>query len=294
MTLAAVFVVLLAPALQSEREATVKVGDSEIEVTLPTRDLSLSHDQILDWVRGCAESVANYFGKFPVAKVRLDVSARRGGGIRNGRTYGGLQIKIQIGTEAREQDLKDDWVLTHEMCHLAFPDLDTKYAWMYEGYATYVEPIARIRTGRLSVASMWKETLEGMPKGLPDPGDGGLDGTHSWGRTYWGGAYFWLRADLEIRERTKSKSSLQTALRGILAAGGDGTQHWGVDDVIWKGDDATGTTVLRDLYKEIGQAEYRPDLPALWKRLGVELRGEEVVFDDQAPGAGLRRALTSK
>jgi len=290
----AITVALLTFVPQPEREETLKVGRGEIEVHLPGRETALSREQILAWVRASAESVADYYGKFPVEKVRLDISARRGTGVRNGRTTGGRRIQVEIGADAREQELKDDWVLTHEMIHLAFPDLDTKYAWMYEGLATYVEPIAGVRTGRMSVETMWKETLQGMPKGTPGPKDEGLDGTKSWGRTYWGGAYFWMKADLEIRERSGSKASLQTALRGVLDAGGDGTKHWGVDDVIWKGDDATGTTVLRELYKEMGQATYKPDLSALWKDLGVELRGEELVVDDQAPRASLRRALTAK
>jgi hypothetical protein len=287
-------VLLLALAPQSEGEETLNVGGGEIEVHLPGRDTALSREAILAWVKASAESVADYYGKFPVAKVRLEITVRRGGGVQNGRTTGGQRIQVQVGSDAREQDLKDDWVLTHEMIHLAFPDLDSKYAWMYEGLATYGEPIARVRTGRMNVKRMWKETLEGMPKGVPGPQDGGLDGTKSWGRTYWGGAYFWMKADLEIREGTGNKASLRTALRGILDAGGDGTQHWGVDDVIRKGDDATGTTVLRDLYKEMGQAAATPDLPALWKDLGVDLKGEELVFDDQAPRASLRRALTAK
>lgn len=290
----AVAVALLALAPQSEREETLTVGRGAIEVHLPGHETALSREQILAWVKASAESVADYYGKFPVEKVRLDISARRGTGVRNGRTTGGQRIRIEVGADAREQELKDDWVLTHEMIHLAFPDLDAKYAWMYEGLATYVEPIARVRTGRMSVETMWKETLQGMPKGTPGPRDEGLDGTKSWGRTYWGGAFFWMKADLEIRARSGNKASLQTALRGILDAGGDGTKHWGVDDVIWKGDDATGTTVLRELYKEMGQAATKTDLPALWKDLGVELRGEELVVDDQAPRASLRRALTAK
>ena len=64
--------------------------------------------------------------------------------------------------------------------------------------------------------------------------------------------------------------------------------------MVGKGDDATGTSVLRDLYKGIGQACCTPDLPALWKQLGVERRDGELVFDDQAPRAALRRALTAK
>ena len=261
---------------------------------LPARDLSLPREQVLDWVRGCGEAIVDYYGKFPVAEVRLEISSRRGGGVRSGRTWNGRLIRIQLGTTTTEQELRDDWMLTHELCHLAFPDLDEKHAWMYEGLATWVEPVARARTGRLSLESMWLQTLEGMPKGLPGPKDGKLDGTTAWGRTYWGGAYYWMRADLEIRERTKNEKSLQTALRAILAAGGDGSQRWTVDAVVDKGDEATGTTALRDLYREMGQGAYLPDLPALWKRLGVEKKGGTIVFDDGAPQAALRRSLTSK
>jgi len=74
-----------------------------------------------------------------------------------------------------------------------------------------------------------------------------------------------MSADLEIRERTQNKHSLQTALRAVLSAGGDGTHRWSVDELLAKGDEATGTTVLRDLYARMGQAPYRADLPALWK-----------------------------
>jgi hypothetical protein len=35
-----------------------------------------------------------------------------------------------------------------------------------------------------------------------------------------------------------------------------------------------------------------PDLDQLWKELGVERRGETVVFDDSAPLAAIRRAIT--
>jgi hypothetical protein len=290
----AVAVLMAALVSQSEPEAAVKIGQSEIEVALPSRELALTREQILDWVRDCGQTVAEYFGKFPVAKVRLEISVGPDGGISGGRTWNGRLIRIQLGTTAGKADLKDDWMLTHEMCHLAFPDLDTKFAWMYEGCATYVEPIARVRAGRMTPEAFWKETLDGMPRGLPGPRDRGLDGTKAWGRTYWGGAYFWMKADLEIRERTKNKSSLQTALRGILDAGGNGTEVWTVDEIIVKGDGATGTTVLRELYKEMGNAAYKPDLAALWKQLGVERRGDEIVVDDQAPQATLRRALTAK
>jgi predicted metalloprotease with PDZ domain len=280
--------------LQADREVAVPIRDSEVTVVFPVQPLSVSRDQVVAWVKACGDTMVDYFGKFPVEKVRLELSSKGKGGVKGGRTWNGRLIRIELGSATSEAGLRDDWMLTHEFCHLSFPDLDEKFAWVYEGMAVYTEPIARVRSGRMKAPQMWKETLEGMPKGLPGPSDGALDGTTAWGRKYWGGALFWLRADLGIREKTKGAATLQTALRGILAAGGNGTQKWSPAEIMKKGDEATGTTVLQDLYLEMGQAPYKADLPSLWKELGVAKDGADVVVDDQAPQAELRKALTSR
>src|SRR5436190_14438670 len=98
------------------QDSVVTIGESEIRVVLPDRDVALSREKILGWVKGCGETIADYYGKFPVPKVRLEISARRGGGIRSGRTWDGRLIRIQIGTTTTESELDSDWMLTHEMC----------------------------------------------------------------------------------------------------------------------------------------------------------------------------------
>ena len=67
---------------------------------------------------------------------------------------------------------------------------------MEEGMATYIEPIARAQIGRMTPERVWGDFVRDMPQGLPQAGDQGLDGTPTWGRTYWGGAIFWLLADV--------------------------------------------------------------------------------------------------
>ena len=47
--------------------------------------------------------------------------------------------------------------------------------------------------------------IEAFVTGLPEPGDEGLDYTHTWGRTYWGGATFCLLADVRIRRETHNR-----------------------------------------------------------------------------------------
>jgi hypothetical protein len=96
-------------------------------------------------------------------------------------------------------------------------------------------------------------------------------------------------ADVEIRKRTGNKAGLQQALHGIVAAGGTIEYYWPIARILGVGDKATGTTVLTDLYAK----PYAPDLDALWRHLGVLVKDGRAAFDDEAPLAPIRRAITA-
>jgi hypothetical protein len=184
-------------------------------------------------------------------------------------------------------------MLTHEMVHLTFPSMAEEHHWIEEGIAVYVEPIARIHAKQMSAEQMWADLVRDMPKGLPQEGDRGLDHTHSWGRTYWGGALFCLVADVEIRKQTHNQRGLQDALRGILEAGGDITHDWELAQALRNGDQTTGTTVLSDLYSKWKDNPVKVDLASMWKELGIAADGKSVRLAEDAPMAAMRRAITA-
>jgi hypothetical protein len=279
------------PTLAEGRLRRVDVPGATLEVALP-RGSDLTDAALLDWVRSSARATANYFGRFPVPRARIELSAVGGDHVGHGTTYPSRQIFVSLGRHAGASELAGDWVLTHEMCHLGFPSLPDQHHWMEEGLATYVEPLGRVRTGGLTAEKVWRDLVEGLPYGLPQPGDKGLDFTPTWGRTYWGGALFFFLADLEIRQRTGGAKSLDDALRAVVAKGGTIDADWTVDQVIAAGDGATGVPVLRELYDRMKDHPAPVDLDALWKRLGVSLRDGRVVFDESAPLAAVRRAIT--
>jgi len=280
-------------AAQEPESASIKIAGSVIDVTLPTDSMKLSRDDLLGWVRGAANAVATYYGHFPVPHLTLKIRSTSGSGIRHGVTYptdGGL-ILISVGREADVAATKDDWVLVHEMIHLAFPSMPDDQHWIEEGISTYVEPVARVHVGLMSLDEMWRTFIRDMPKGEPASGDEGLDNTHTWGRTYWGGAMFCLVADVRIRERTRDRKGLQDALRGINEGGGNITEDWQIEKALALGDKATGTTVLRDLYREMRDKPAPVDLDQLWKKLGLAVKDGSVQFDDEAPEANIRKAM---
>ena len=278
-----------------EMTSTIVIGNSRIDVNIEPGSMQASKEDLMKWVRWAAESVSAYYGRFPVPQLLLRIVPADGKGVRGGRTFGrdnGGFITIHVGKGAQFSDLASDWMLTHEMVHLAFPSVAENHHWMEEGIATYVEPIARVRAGHLDANQMWFEVVRDLQQGLPAAGDEGLDHTHTWGRTYWGGALFCFLADIEIHRETGNKKGLEDALRGILAAGGDIRYDWELEKALTVGDQATGVPVLQNLYAKMKDQPYNVDLPALWTQLGVERDGNAVKFLDAAPLAKTRDAIT--
>ena len=244
------------------------------------------------WIKTSAHAVANYYGTFSVPRLTLRITLADGRDTSGGQSFGwqGALTTVSLGRDAKDADLTDDWILTHEMMHLAFPNIPDRYLWLEEGLATYCEPIARCRIGNLPPEKVWFDLVDRLPEGEPKPGDRGLDHPHDLSRTYWGGALFCLRADIEIRRRTQNRFGLEHALRAIHDAGGTIVNNWTIARVIATGDAATGVPVLRELYDEMKD---KPVL-ALWKQLGVVRHGETVTFDNSAPLAAIRKAITER
>jgi predicted metalloprotease with PDZ domain len=99
-------------------------------------------------------------------------------------------------------------------------------------------------------------------------------------------------ADVRIREQSNETKSLYDALHAILAAGGDGRADWPLQRVLDVGDQATGAHVLNELHDQYGPKPAVPDLGALWKELGVIPHNGVATFDERAPLANVRRAIT--
>lgn len=275
--------------------STILIGNSRIDVVIETGDLRASREELMTWVHWAAESVAGYYGRFPVPHLLLRIVPTDGRGVRGGRTFGrddGGYITIHVGSETDFAYLARDWMLTHEMVHLSFPSMVDNHHWIEEGIATYVEPIARVRAKHFDANQMWFEVARDMQQGLPAAGDEGLDNTHTWGRTYWGGALFCLLADVEFHRETKNKKGLEDALRGILEAGGDIRRDWTIEKALKIGDQVAGVSVLENLYDKMKDQPYNVDLPALWQQLGIERDSGKVVFDDAAPLAKVREEIT--
>ena len=251
-------------------------------------------DAALAWTRDAAVAVGAYLGRYPVDFQRVLFVAMPGSTV-HGTSWGyhGAAIRIPLGREVAPEKLRANWVMTHEMLHMAVPSLPERHLWFDEGLATYVEPVARAQQHALTAEAVWTEWIDGMPKGMPRPGDRGLDLTHTWGRTYWGGALFFLLAEVEMRSRSANRVGLQQALRELGRRGADKEHDWSIEQTIAAADQGTGMQVLAGMYARMRASPAPPDLDGLFARLGVRRTGSGIEFDDSAPLADIRRSITA-
>jgi len=269
-------------------------GTMRVTVAIARGLAPLSSADATRWVETAVDAIMGYYGRPFVDRVLVIVVPGEPGNPTRGETLGdaGPAVLVRAARGSTPATVRDDWVVTHELLHVSLPSLGHDHAWLSEGIATYVEPIVRARAGFVTPEVYWRELVEGLPQGLPEGGDLGLERTRTWGRTYWGGALFCFAADVAIRERTGNARSFDDALRGIVANGADVEAHWDIQHFIEVGDRATGTRILEELYRSMALAPGTVDLGRMWQRLGVSFSAGRGVFDDHAPLAAVRHAMT--
>jgi hypothetical protein len=284
------------PARSDRAPIVLHIGGAEITAEIQPGKLDLTPAELTTWITTAASAVTAYFGKFPVDHYRIAIHPVAGeAGVGNGTTwaYGGAHTRMMVGEHTTVAQLTHDWVMTHEMVHTGFPDQEDAHHWIEEGTATYIEPLARSWVNNYVPGKVWADLYDNLPKGLPGAGDRGLDHTPTWGRTYWGGALFCMLADIEIRARTHGQRGLIDAMRAILAAGGNDQVAWPIERAFAVADKALGVPVLSELYQKLKDKPITPDLDATWRDLGVVVRDGKLSFDDQAPRAAIRTAISA-
>src|SRR5882724_1042347 len=149
----------------------VSIAGGDVDIAFAAGDLEVPKERVVGWISDAARAVGAYYGRLPVDRVRVLVIPGSGRGIRNGTTfgYGGAAIKVTVGRHTRACDLPRDWIIAHEMVHLALPQMADEHDWLDEGIATYVEPLGRAQTGQIPAEKVWADLVWGLPKGLPGP-----------------------------------------------------------------------------------------------------------------------------
>jgi hypothetical protein len=278
-------------------EHTLELNGGKLLVAFAPGDYQhVTTKQLLRWIKGRADMLVQFYGKFPISRAVLFVIPQSSHRVNFGKTLGngGASIVLWVGNRVKEKTLNRDWILLHELIHVAFPSLRLKHSWLEEGISTYMEPLIRLQSGELTTEEVLAEFHENMPNGLPDEGDLGLDRTPTWGRTYWGGALFCLLTDIEIRKQTHLRFGFREVLQSIVWNQGNIAHRWPIERVLRIGEQAVGNKAFSELYQTHALTSQNVDLEHLWRDLGVEFHGRTVTLNNQAPLASIRQTIFLK
>ncbi len=204
-------------------------------------------------------------------------------------------------TESLEAFL-DDWTAVHEFGHLLLPFVERRDTWLSEGLASYYQFLLMACMGEIREAEAWRRLHRGITRARRVSDRVSLRAAiedHQAGRdnycsaVYWTGAALFLKADVALRAHADGAGSLDAALGRLRECCLPSNLFWDASEVLVTLDHAAGTGVFTRLHEEdIGQRGF-PDLDRVWRALGVRLHHGRVTLDEDAPLAGVRRAITS-
>lgn len=282
------------PLSTTPNSRLLTVGGSTLDVLFSDDIPEAQKNNLTMWVKQSANTVTHYYGSFPVKQAGITLIGTDDSGVSSGRAMQGTQspqILVWVGRDVSTDTLASDWVMIHEMIHLATASLNPKHRWFEEGLSVYLEAISRAQIGALDRAGIWREFVQRMPHGQLQGDDKGLSENTRWGRTYWGGAVFFLIADIHIRERSNNMYSLSDAVKGIVSSGLTMDTSSDIQTVLRVMDDALPSPELIKLYKEYALQANPFPLKEIWQQLGINVK-TDATFNDLAPLACIRKAIT--
>ena len=259
--------------------------------------------ELIDWAAEAARNVSLSYGRLPnpsphVVVVPID-SSRNGPPVPFGRVVrdGGESVELFVRRNASLDSLYADWTATHEFSHLMLPYLGSRYRWVSEGFAQYLQNVLLARSGTYTEQRAWQKLYEGFRRGeasRPELSPIAAAASRARGATmkvYWSGAVLALEADVELRRRSGGEQSLDTVLHAFMRCCLPAKRRWRGTELLEKLDELAGMPVFMPLYHRHGEATGFPDYDQVFAELGVAIVRNRVVFEDDAPLASTRRAM---
>ncbi len=276
----------------------IEMTSTRAEVAVLDGPLTVERATLERWLSSALRAASTMYGRFHCPRIHLAIvpvgPGSRPVGFGLVRRGGGPSVMLFVHENADAEALAMDWTVVHELSHLGLPRMFQEDRWIAEGFATYYQEVLRARAGLIEPEQAWGNLVAGFERGRYDGRRGSLwrDAERMQGiaRIYWAGAAFMLDADVRFRQRGNSLDYWVERLRPQWEGT---TDAWHGLDVIARLDRLFGEPLARPLAIEYGRMRSYPDTDALLRRLGVVPLGDRRVrFDDTAPLAGIRRAIT--
>jgi predicted metalloprotease with PDZ domain len=280
------------------------LDDAVIEVALLDGVPPLDVPMIRRWLEANIAAVTALNGRFPVPRLQLLVIPLGSGDepVPWGQVTrgGGDAVHLYIDQRMSEQAFMDDWVLSHELSHLFHPFLGGNARWVYEGLASYYQNVSRARTGMLAPHEAWTALHAGFERGRRGTRAGRtlsdaaarMRAERAYMQVYWSGAAIFLLADIELRDTSAQRQSLDRVLGAFADCCLLEARDWTGRDFLEQLDRLSGSDVFTRLAAAHRDSDRFPELAVAYERLGLRpLSDGGLAFDDGPRQAALRAAI---
>jgi hypothetical protein len=297
--LSLVFFSLLGPPPALAKEYALQRDDQELVVDIHFLLPGDRKKEVLSWVEFVADSLAGVYGRWPRDSWRVEVtpvSLYSKDPVPWAQVNRGDPdtVSLYIDAMASEEKLRKNWTAYHEFSHLLIPYRGWGDMWFSEGLASYYQNLLQARAGFLNETEMWQRLYEGFKRGQnnrrPDLSLAELSSqmreNRSYMRVYWSGAWYFLRADVELRRRTNSTQSLDTALAQLNACCAD--RAMSARQMAARLDQLTGEELFLPLFESVAASQGIPAFETLFAELSMRIENDQVILDDGPDGVSIR------
>lgn len=287
-------------------EAKIPGATLRIEVRPPVDDKKAI--EIVEWLRSASSNVSLAYGRFPNPSPRIVV-------IPNGNNRWGGDSAVTFGRVTRDKEEKvelfvnpdrpieefySDWTATHEFSHLMLPYIGERHRWISEGFASYYQNVLMSRAGHYTAHEAWTRLRDGFERGRASrpelsPNDAAASGIRrARMKIYWSGAAIALLADIELRERSGGKESLDMALDRLQRCCLPSKRTWSGPQLFSMLDSLVEEPVFMPLYRRHANRAGFPEVRPALERLGISVENNELRMRRGAELAHIREAITSQ
>lgn len=285
----------------------IEIPGAVLRVSLLNGSEPMNNDAIIDWIQATATDVSLAYGRFPnpspqvvVIPVGQGRSSRRSA-VPFGRVIrdGGETVELFVDQSQPLSALLSDWTATHEFSHMMVPYIHREQRWISEGFAQYYQNVLLTRAGAYDEQHAWQKLYEGYERGRrsrPElsPNDASAGGIRSsLMKVYWSGAALALMADVELRQRSGGRESLDSVLEQFQACCLPSNRVWTGQEFFQKLDTFTEQPVFMPLYWRYADTAGFPDIRETFARLGLSIANGKVRMERSAELSGIRDAITA-
>ena len=281
------------------------VPGATVRVALPETRPAIDEAKTLAWLEATATDVSLTYGRFPnpspfVVVLPMGSSRWSRSAVPFGRVIrdGGEAIELFVDQQKPREDYMGDWTATHEFSHLMLPYVGSRYKWISEGFAQYYQNVLLARSGTYDDEMAWAKIHAGLSRGAASrpelsPNEAAARGVRGARmKVYWSGAAIALLADVELRKRSGGRESLDDVLSRLQRCCLPSDRTWSGPELFMHLDTLIDEPLFMPLYQRHADTTGFPDTSAVFERLGIDVDGGDVRFDDDAELAGLRKTIT--